>query len=155
MNIRRALPQEAAVLSDLAFSSKAHWGYDAKFMEACRNALTISSDYISQHLVFVAEMEGVIVGFYSLVIEPKETELDNLFINPAAMGQKVGSRLWQHMLGQAQSMGITSFVIHSDPFAEGFYTKMGAVKIGEIASTVYPDRKLPLLRYTLPAHPAS
>ncbi|GIO08139.1 hypothetical protein J31TS6_41670 [Brevibacillus reuszeri] len=35
------------------------------------------------------------------------------------------------------------------PYAEEFYLARGAVRIGEIESTVIPDRKLPLLRFEL------
>ena len=39
--IRRARPDEAALLSALALRSKAYWGYDTAFIEACVAALTI------------------------------------------------------------------------------------------------------------------
>ena len=34
LSIREARPDEAELLSELAFRSKAHWGYDAEFLEA-------------------------------------------------------------------------------------------------------------------------
>ena len=39
--------------------------------------------------------------------------------------------------------------IQSDPYAEGFYLAMGAVRVGELESTVTPGRMLPLLRFDL------
>ena len=40
--IRPARSGEAKALSDLALRSKAHWGYDAAFMAACRAELTVT-----------------------------------------------------------------------------------------------------------------
>ena len=37
-------PEQAAVLTDLCLRSKAVWGYDAAFLEACRPSLTITAD---------------------------------------------------------------------------------------------------------------
>src|SRR5215471_19697986 len=39
--IRRALPGEAALLSRLCMRSKAHWGYDAQFLERASSSLQI------------------------------------------------------------------------------------------------------------------
>ena len=46
--LRRALPDEAANLSALALRSKALWGYDAAFMEACRSPLTVDPEAIAK-----------------------------------------------------------------------------------------------------------
>ena len=36
--------QDAAALSELALRSKGYWGYDATFLEACRDELTLTAD---------------------------------------------------------------------------------------------------------------
>ena len=41
LTIRTPRPDELSSLSDLCFRSKAVWGYDAAFMEACRGELTL------------------------------------------------------------------------------------------------------------------
>lgn len=55
------------------------------------------------------------------------------------------------MLATAAELRLPRIRIHSDPHAEAFYVKMGAVRIGEIESTVFPDRKLPLMELILTA----
>lgn len=60
--------EDAAALSDLALRSKAHWSYDAAFLEACRDDLTISGDDIGRGLVFVLEEGGHVIGFYAFRI---------------------------------------------------------------------------------------
>ena len=46
---------EADRLSDLAFRSKAHWGYSPEFMEACREELRVAVAAIAAGRVFVLE----------------------------------------------------------------------------------------------------
>ena len=53
--IRRARPEEAGVLSALALRSKAHWGYDADFLAACRDDLTLIPEEIATSMVYVLD----------------------------------------------------------------------------------------------------
>lgn len=146
---RPALPQEAALLSDLAFASKAHWGYGAEFMEACREGLTLSGEVVREGLTVVGQRGGRVVGFYRLSDTSEGPYLKDLFVLPEMIGQGVGKLLWQHAAGHAGSLGWTFFLLDSEPHAEGFYRSMGAVKIGEVPSTVFPGRVLPLMRFEL------
>src|SRR5215212_3974714 len=100
-SIRPARAGEAGLLSDLALRSKAHWGYDADFLEACRAELTISEDYIRGAPVFVLEEDGRVVGFYGLRERGTELELLYLFVEPAAIGGGHGKYLWEHAVGTA------------------------------------------------------
>jgi GNAT superfamily N-acetyltransferase len=148
--IRRAHPAEAGVLSALALRSKAHWGYDADFLAACRDDLTLSADDIATSAVYVFDGVDAPSGFYRLLQQQDGVAvLDDLFVEPAAMGQGVGGRLWRHAVSTATKLGCSEMVWQSDPQAEGFYLAMGARRIGESASTVMPGRMLPLMRFRL------
>jgi GNAT superfamily N-acetyltransferase len=76
-------------------------------------------------------------------------DLDALFVEPAAIRQGVGRRLWEHVVDTARSLGFTSLEFQSDPHAEGFYLAMGAERCGESESTVTPGRMLPLMCFSL------
>ncbi|MFD2169773.1 GNAT family N-acetyltransferase [Tumebacillus lipolyticus] len=145
LNIRKARLEEASQLSDLSFRSKAHWGYSEEFMEACRQDLTITPAYLSEVHVFVAEDEGEIKGFFGLEREEDRCLLNYLFVLPAAIGQGYGRALWCKMMEVAKELGVRTVQIHSDPYAEPFYLSMGAKRIGEIKSTVFAGRMLPLM----------
>ncbi|MAS33155.1 MAG: GNAT family N-acetyltransferase [Anaerolineaceae bacterium] len=151
MPVRRAEPEEASLLSDLALRSKAHWDYPASFIEACRDDLTVTPHDIAQHAVFVSIASGnQITGFYMLVRRSAaEADLSMLFIDPSAIGAGYGRLLFEHAVETARSGGYQHLFIDSDPFAESFYTRMGAVRIGEVESTVLAGRLLPLMRYDL------
>ncbi|WP_369900044.1 GNAT family N-acetyltransferase [Bacillus manliponensis] len=143
MMIRKAKKEEDKMLSDLAYRSKAFWGYSEEFLEKCKDDLAVTERYIESHLVYVVEESDEVIGFYSL--STTEQKLDALFINPDYIGQGIGKLLWSHLLQQAKQLHIEEFTIDSDPYAEAFYLKMGAERIGEIQSTVFPERRLPLL----------
>jgi GNAT superfamily N-acetyltransferase len=148
--IRRAHPAEAGDLSALALRSKAHWGYDADFLAASQDDLTLSADDIATSAVYVFDGASAPSGFYRLVLQDDNVaELDALFVEPAAIGQGVGRRLWRHAVSIATKLGCSEMVWQSDPQAEGFYLAMGARRAGESSSTVMPGRMLPLMRFRL------
>lgn len=149
--IRAARPEEAETLSDLALRSKAHWQYDAPFIEACRAELTISARDIEDALVVVLEAGGRPGGFYLLreSDRPATADLDFFYIEPALIGAGYGRRLWNHLLETAAARGYRRVTIDSDPHAEGFYRAMGARRVGEVASGSIPGRTLPLLQFDL------
>ncbi|MFF2520343.1 GNAT family N-acetyltransferase, partial [Streptomyces sp. NPDC058086] len=68
--IRPARAMEAEVLSDLALRSKAHWGYDAEFLDACRDELAVGAHEVARRRATVADRDGHILGFTTLEGEP-------------------------------------------------------------------------------------
>ncbi|WBB52533.1 GNAT family N-acetyltransferase [Verrucosispora sp. WMMD573] len=147
INMRPARAEEAEALSRLAMRSKAHWGYDAQFLESCRPDLTLRPQEISARRAVVAETSGRIVGFYTLDGVPPEGELGNLWIDPTQIRRGIGRRLWEHALAAARALGFTALLIDAEPHAEGFYAAMGAERIGTVPSTVVAGRLLPQLRF--------
>jgi GNAT superfamily N-acetyltransferase len=150
VTIRPATPDEAALLSDLAFRSKAHWDYDPVFLTACRPAMRLTPEYVAKHEVYVLEADGRVIGFYALCdLGNGMIDLDNLFVEPDAIGQGFGKRLWQHAIATARQLGFTTLRIESDPNAEPFYHAMGAQRVGSVPSSVSPDRQLPVLHFSV------
>ena len=149
ITIRRARPDEAALISDLALRSKAHWGYDAAFMEACRDELTMTPTEIAATSVYVLASGDDLLGFHQLKEFAGEAEVWNLFVEPRAIGGGHGKRLWHHAETLARAQGYRSLIVESDPFAEGFYRAMGMDRIGQVPSGSIPGRTLPKLRIIL------
>ena len=46
--VRRACPDKAASLSELAVRLKAYWGYDAAFMAVCRDDLSVAPEALTE-----------------------------------------------------------------------------------------------------------
>jgi GNAT superfamily N-acetyltransferase len=150
LTIREARPDEATMLSALAMRSKAHWGYDAEFLEACRADLTLTPEQIADSASLVCEGANGVLGFSRVVLMDERTaELDALFVDPPAIGTGAGKLLWEHSVAAARALGVNDLVLQSDPHAEGFYLSRGARRIGEAASALIPGRSLPLMHFDL------
>jgi GNAT superfamily N-acetyltransferase len=143
--VRPARPAEAALLSALALASKGHWGYDAAFLAACREELTLTAEDVVAQRAAVAERDGEVLGFHTLVGEPPVLELGMMFVRPDRVGHGVGRELWAHATAAAARLGAERLTIDADPHAEAFYLAMGAVRVGEEPSESIPGRVLPRL----------
>ena len=144
-----ARPDEAEALSDLALRSKAHWGYDAAFMAACRAELTVTPAQAASGLVQVYEEGGRAFGFYLLEVRNGSADVAMLFVEPAAIGRGIGRALWQHLVAEARRLELAKVTIESDPNAEAFYRAMGATTVGTAPSASIPGRRLPLMELAL------
>jgi GNAT superfamily N-acetyltransferase len=143
--VRAARPDEADALLELAVRSKGHWGYDDAFLDACRAELAVAPDACDGEHVLVAVQGDTIAGFVQIDGNPPKGELAALFVDPVFIGSGVGGRLLAAAVSQAAAMGFASLVIDSDPEAEEFYLRAGAVRIAEVPSGSIPGRLLPQL----------
>lgn len=151
-SIRPARPQEAAELSGLALRSKAHWGYPAEFLDACKSELTVDPARIgaNDYDCYVCCDSGSILGFYALVrLGKDDCELEALFVEPAYIGRGVGRSLIQHAIQTATDHGAARLMIQGDPNATDFYVAAGARQTGKRASGSIPGRFLPVFEVEL------
>ena len=150
--VQVAVPDERERLGELAYRSKAYWGYPESFMTACREELAVDDTAIRAQRVFVWEVKGRILGFYSLEdLADGGVELGHLFVEPECIGAGVGRRLLEHARGQARQLGFERLVIQGDPNAGAFYVRCGAVRVGERASASIAGRTLPVFEIELGA----
>jgi len=146
--IRRSSPEDAETLTTIALDAKRHWGYPEHWIRHWESDLTISSDFIRDNHVYVAEENGEIRGFYALcVADDNKAELEHMWVTPAVIGTGVGKELFLDAMERAAKLDLNSVEISSDPNAVGFYKRMGATQIGETDSVVDGQlRKLPRLK---------
>jgi GNAT superfamily N-acetyltransferase len=150
MEIVRAQPQDANALTEIAYAAKRHWGYPERWIESWRDTLTIRAEFIGANLAYCATEDGRAVGFYLLTNESDGLHLDHLWIVPSAMGRGIGRALFEHAVEQIHQLGHRTLKIEADPNAEGFYTRMGARRVGETVTEFECQRReLPLLVYDL------
>jgi GNAT superfamily N-acetyltransferase len=152
--IRPARAEDAADLSALCMRSKAHWGYDDDFLRRCEAELTITPERIARGRVLVAEDEsGELLGMAAA--EPLANgmfDLALLFIEPKAIRQRVGEQLFAAMVAHVAREGAKVLRIEADPFAAGFYEKLGARRIGDVPSASLAGRMLPLFEFEIDCH---
>ncbi len=150
-HFRHARPNDSSCLTDLAARSEAHWGYDAAFMAPFREDYRITEAFIGEHVVFVVEEEGRILGFYALVRGDEGVELEYMYLDPAQLGRGLGRTLWEHMAAHCRTHGIEQIHLVCGPEPKAFYLKMGAVQTGETDSLVVPGRRAARMTYRIPA----
>jgi ribosomal protein S18 acetylase RimI-like enzyme len=150
LQIRRALPEEADVLSQIAFSAKAHWGYPKRWMGIWKPQLTFSPAYFEENEGWVAEIDGLPMAFYTLQEKAGNAWIENLWVSPEVIGKGVGKRLFLHAAALSRQRGYKALQLEADPNAVGFYEKMGMVQIGERHSEIENEpRILPIMEMKL------
>jgi GNAT superfamily N-acetyltransferase len=106
--------------------------------EAYRDALLASPGVIhlplsqlEQQRVRLAESCGHIAGF-SVVLprEPESCELDGLFVEPGQWKSGIGRALMQDAFALARAQDARIMHVLANPYAEGFYEKLGFVRTG-------------------------
>jgi len=145
--IRPASADEANALTKIALDAKRHWGYPEHWIKHWESDLTITSDFIRDNHVYVAEEDGEIQGFYALCLTGNQAELDHMWVTPARIGTGVGKELFLDAMERAAKLNVGAVEISSDPNAAGFYKRMGATQIGEVDAPIDgQSRKLPRLK---------
>lgn len=148
-SVRRAVPDDAPQLSQLAQRAKAHWNYPPEWLAAWQPQLTIESRYLLAHRVLVAESAGRLLGMCALEDRGTCWSLEHVWVDPASMGQGVGRTLVQQALDIARAVRPGRVVAEADPHAAGFYRRMGASEVGALPASMpgAPDRSLPVFAF--------
>jgi ribosomal protein S18 acetylase RimI-like enzyme len=150
ISIRRAIPEEATALSQIALSAKGHWGYPKRWMENWKPQLTFSPEYFEEKESWTAETNGAPIAFYTLQEKDGSAWIENLWVSPEFIGKDVGKTLFLHAMELARQRGYQTLQLEADPNAVGFYEKMGMYKIGERHSEVEGQpRILPIMEIKL------
>ena len=154
IQIRQAQDIDSDLLTEISFTAKKYWNYPDNYYDLWRDELTITKEYINQNIVFNALYQDAVIGFYS-IIENKadfyagETFvkngfwLEHLFIKPEFHKQGIGMLLINHAKQASKDMGISDLFIFVDPYAKGFYDKLGADYLYDSQSSI-PNRMIPV-----------
>ena len=145
--LRPAESREGGTLTALAFHSKASNGYDAAFLEACREELTYTVDEADPLTeTWVAEAtDGALLGFFQIRMEGGIAEVQAIFVDPVAKRRAVGRHLWAKLEERARASGASAIGADADPHAVLFYQGMGMGVVGQSPSGSIPGRLLPRL----------
>ena len=149
-DIRRAVAGDAGRLTEIAHAAKRHWGYPEAWIHRWSEQLTVTERTVEVQRVFLLEERGETHGFYALSGTAPVVELEHLWVDPPAMGRGLGRRLLDHARAEARASGARTIEIDSDPYAESFYERMGARRIGKTPAPVDGEEERYLPRMALP-----
>ena len=147
--IRAPTIDELPRLSDLCFRSKAAWGYDAEFMEACRGELSFDPRDLELTSIAVAEHDGRPLGVVQVEVTGDDAVLLKLFVEPCLRRRGIGRALFVWAVDVSKRTAATRLITEADPDAAPFYRRMGAYDIGQAPSGSIPGRMLPKLAMSL------
>ncbi len=123
--IRPPRPDEGERLREIAIAAKAHWGYPLEQVRSWADQGDFSAAGLEAKEFLVAEEDGRAVAFASLVGRGAVCVLDDLWVEPAAMGKRVGSALFGAAKERARTLGARTLEWEAEPHAVGFYERMG------------------------------
>ena len=151
--VRQAKPEEQRELTRLCVRATMHAGHDEAFIDRTMPALTITVPLIAANCVQVAEDgAGKVVG--AVLVTPSAIQgialLYGLFVDPAHWKRGIGRVLFGAAVVRAKEIKAGAITISAEPSAEGFYKRMGAIRIGEVPFYFSPETILPQLLYIIP-----
>jgi GNAT superfamily N-acetyltransferase len=114
-------------LREIAFAAKAHWGYDRQLVREWADSI----DFEDGRIVLVEDD----VAWASLLPQGDVCVLEDLWVEPEAMGRGVGTKLFQRAAERARDLGASRLEWEAEPNAVGFYEKMGGRLVGERVSS--------------------
>ena len=161
LKISLATKADASALTAIAFKAKRHWGYPDEYFLIWESELSISEAYIANNIVYKAVLDSEIVGFYSLVHVENEFYsvnvkvlkgwwLEHIFILPEYHKQGIGKALIDHSKETLSSHNAKECFIFVDPYAKGFYEKLGAEFLYHSPSSI-ENREIPIYRIHIPS----
>jgi GNAT superfamily N-acetyltransferase len=147
VHIRPARPDEAAALAALVVRSKAHWPYPPEFIARFARTLGLTPEVVAANDVHVGERHGELRGFHTVLHRGPLAILDDLWLEPAEIGRGTGRLLFTHAVGRAAASGAVVLEWEAEPYAVGFYQRMGGVTVRWTDSPL--GRQLPVMQLQL------
>ncbi len=136
-NIKRALPSDHSVLTEITMDGKAFWGYSKQQLSTWENDLTITEEYLLENETYKLILNHEIIGYYSfLKLSENHLKLDYLFLFQNFIGKGFGQLLLNDFLERAKRMNIIDIILEADPNAENFYKKFGFVTYDQRESSI-------------------
>lgn len=118
--IRRARPNEADRLREIAIAAKAHWVYELDQVRDWAAQGDFSAESLRTKEFYVAKEGGRVVAFASLIPQGEVAVLDDLWVEPAAMGAGLGTELFRFAAERAAELGARRLEWEAEPHAVGF-----------------------------------
>lgn len=135
LSLRKAIASEQRSLEELQWRASLGNPGDRAALLANRDAIELPIAQIEAGGVFVAEIDGVIVGYAAVVPrEDGESELDALFVEPDMWRRGIGRALVEHCCAASKNLGIEWLYVVGNPHAEKFYRSCGFVSLGTKAT---------------------
>ena len=139
LDIRLARADDRQDLIELLWRASLAWDVVRQDLLDNPEVIDVDPEMIARNQVFVAEWNGRIVGFATII--PRETndgegeghdaELEGIFVEPSDWRKGIGIALLRQIEREAQAWGANRLHVVASPNVEGFYVAAGFTQAGE------------------------
>lgn len=142
--IRDALPAESVALAELQLRASSVWESDRALLAAHPDLIQPPEEAAAAGRVRVAvDGAGRLLGFCTVTVTSEALEIDDLFVEPDAMGHGVGRSLVDDAISRAGPREVEATV---NTNALGFYERLGFRRSGLAQTTFGPAPRMRLER---------
>jgi GNAT superfamily N-acetyltransferase len=151
--VREARPEEQRALTRFVVRATMQAGHDEAFIDRAMPGLTISLPMITGHYVQVAQDNSdKVVGV--VAVTPTMLQgialLNAVFVDPIHWRRGIGRVLFETAVTRAKKIKAGALFIYAEPSSQGFYERMGAIRIGEGPFVLSPEVVFPHFLYIIP-----
>ncbi len=148
--IKKVRPDNTTILNNIMARSLAMWGYTPQQIEKAAEVLKITEEFLDKSVCYVAKIDDLIKGFFCIAPNRSEALSEaKFYIEPDSIRLGLGTKLWNKVIHELRTEEVRCFKFLIDPNAQGFYEKLGAIRIGEQLSDVTEGYMIPIMKYNI------
>ena len=131
VTIRTAAVADVAALREVYRRSSLSNEGDRDLLSAHPELLEWSDLAVREGRTRMAEADGCVAGFATVMFTETAAELEDLFVDPDWMRRGIGRALVEDIAVVARSAGSPFIEVDANPHALSFYSRVGFVSVGE------------------------
>jgi GNAT superfamily N-acetyltransferase len=134
--IRLGVPADLTAASDVYRSASLSNAGDRDNLLAHPEYLVLGPEGLAEGRTYVAEEQGVLVGFATWIEAGGVFELEDLFVDPGWRRRGIAAALVDRIAQVLRARGAERLEVTANPHAMGFYRAAGFIDCG-VAGTVF------------------
>jgi predicted N-acetyltransferase YhbS len=149
IDVRPADAADLWAINTVISAAKRTWNYDPGYLAAALPLLSVDESYLAKNTGFAASGPDGVVGFAAIeLVGDGVALLGHLWVAPVVQHRGIGTLLFRRSIAEAARSSSVLRII-SDPPAEPFYLRQGAIRVGEKPSRVPGGPIFPVLELSL------
>jgi GNAT superfamily N-acetyltransferase len=128
--IRLGVPADLPAAADVYRSASLSNAGDRDNLLAHPEHLVLGPEGLAEGRTYVAEIEGVLVGFATWLEADDIFELEDLFVDPGWMRRGIAAALVNRIVRVLRARGVERLEVTANPHAVGFYRAAGFIDCG-------------------------
>lgn len=128
--IRLGTPADLAAATGVYRRASLSNAHDHDLLHAHPERLILRPEGLAEARTYVAELDGVVVGFATWAEANDGTELEDLFVDPGSIRRGIARALVRRLAEVLSACGVQRLHVTANPDALGFYRAVGFTDCG-------------------------